>query len=748
MENPGRLFRVSRSLAVASVLACALTQLLARGDSQSLAPKAFVDVAVWDSFFNTASVEQVRKYFDGSRNGVLAGSFFWDQATEKQDEGLEEDSVGNKSHGFKTSFVIADGQPFVRIHPVFNEYLPWQDPEKCRLVEMAGFDDGLPDCRDAAERGISRLSGFLRDNSIKVLNLSGGTYYPNYALHGNRDALRGRFPGQSPESVDKFLLSNFMAIGGYVNRLISENPQVLFVFAAGNEPNLDVDQQKFPDWDERHPGQAGLPIWYASIAEKHSNSIAVTSGSPDVDPANSAFLQDSYGRKSVSFAVRNTGVTVPDGSGTEIFRGTSSSAAKMSKLFARAIYLYSRHTVDPRLLKEVAQASVDRFEALKPLLVTGGVLNEKLLFANLARKLGSPDNAYTAPPPPPTVHSSELSGQRSLQVEARADRAFREYPFHLKDRQGRPTGCLIARVDAAGQVWMTLPDMNQIGRLDPASGELKTYDVPTDLPSDGGPDGLAIDSSGRVWVGEYQSGKLLLVDPNRLSPGTGQPLIREFTPEPAMNMAIPAADGRGNIWITSHQPPLLYQFDIGKSAFAPPVELEVGWPLDVLVDEGGRVWVSGNTDFKLGNSRSGALVEYNPATQALDYYGLPQDPRSSGMSGLWLAQGRNDVYMTLGKDGILDVDKHNGYEIFLEKATGDQYFYTAASLPARDEVAFSDEAGGVLTLNVLDGGGKLLSYRLPTQKGQFAEGLTYDSRNGDLWYCQQNPPILGVLKRR
>jgi streptogramin lyase len=162
------------------------------------------------------------------------------------------------------------------------------------------------------------------------------------------------------------------------------------------------------------------------------------------------------------------------------------------------------------------------------------------------------------------------------------------------------------------------------------------------------------------------------------------------------------------------------------------------------------IWVSGNTRFTLGDTANGALVRYNPSTQAIDYYGLPASIYDGQINGYWLAQTDSQVFMTLGKQGVFAVDKKDGAPSVFDQREGTKYFFTAASLTSKNEVAFSNGSdAGSLAIQIYNptvNQYALSTYLIPTQSGQFSEGLTYDQRNGDVWYCERNPPVLGVLR--
>jgi streptogramin lyase len=75
---------------------------------------------------------------------------------------------------------------------------------------------------------------------------------------------------------------------------------------------------------------------------------------------------------------------------------------------------------------------------------------------------------------------------------------------------GKPNDII---VDPNDFIWVTLPGVNGIGMLNPSTGELKTYSIPT-LNSE--PYGLCIDSKGNIWFTEANGNKISRLNPKNM----------------------------------------------------------------------------------------------------------------------------------------------------------------------------------------------------------------------------------------
>jgi virginiamycin B lyase len=116
----------------------------------------------------------------------------------------------------------------------------------------------------------------------------------------------------------------------------------------------------------------------------------------------------------------------------------------------------------------------------------------------------------------------------------------------------RPYGIVI---DSKGRPWFDEFGTNKIGTIDPASGELKEFTLPSDRTR---PRRIAITSDDVIWYGDYTRGFL-----GRLDPATGK--VEEFVMPsgPASMPYAMATDDLDRIWLaeTGIQPNKLVAFD-------------------------------------------------------------------------------------------------------------------------------------------------------------------------------------------
>lgn len=75
---------------------------------------------------------------------------------------------------------------------------------------------------------------------------------------------------------------------------------------------------------------------------------------------------------------------------------------------------------------------------------------------------------------------------------------------------GRPNDII---VDSDEFVWITLPGINGIGKLDPSTGDIKIYNIPTQNSE---PYGLCIDSKGNIWFTEANGNRIARLNPKSL----------------------------------------------------------------------------------------------------------------------------------------------------------------------------------------------------------------------------------------
>ena len=98
--------------------------------------------------------------------------------------------------------------------------------------------------------------------------------------------------------------------------------------------------------------------------------------------------------------------------------------------------------------------------------------------------------------------------------------------------------------DPEGKLWFSQRMGNKIGRLDPTTGEITEYQVPTPHCA---PAGMAVTADGEIFFTENAGNKI-----GRLDPKTGRIVEYDFpnpmTPSPFYGLAGMASDNKGNVW--------------------------------------------------------------------------------------------------------------------------------------------------------------------------------------------------------
>jgi streptogramin lyase len=142
-------------------------------------------------------------------------------------------------------------------------------------------------------------------------------------------------------------------------------------------------------------------------------------------------------------------------------------------------------------------------------------------------------------------------------------------------------------VDPANKVWVTT--CSSVTRIDPSvnpPGILTTTDGGFD-----GPEGIAADTNGHIWVANYYGSSVTELDSNANPVGT-QPITGGGISGPE-NVA---TDAQGNVWISNYDGSTISELDstgapVAASPYSDPDE-NINGPFDIAVDPAGHVWVT------------------------------------------------------------------------------------------------------------------------------------------------------------
>jgi virginiamycin B lyase len=162
-----------------------------------------------------------------------------------------------------------------------------------------------------------------------------------------------------------------------------------------------------------------------------------------------------------------------------------------------------------------------------------------------------------------------------------------------------------ATFDGAGILWFT-GQSGIYGRLDPASGDMEVFDAPRGR----GPYGIATTPAGDVWFASLAGSYIARITDHE---GT---LEVVDTPTPGGGARRVWSDSRGRLWVT--------EWNAGKLAmYDPAAATWLEWPLPgddpqpyaVFVDDADLVWV---TDFG-----GDALVRFDPVSEEFTVFAWP-----------------------------------------------------------------------------------------------------------------------------
>ena len=229
-------------------------------------------------------------------------------------------------------------------------------------------------------------------------------------------------------------------------------------------------------------------------------------------------------------------------------------------------------------------------------------------------------------------------------------RTFRQFTIPLQSSEP-----LQVRVDNEGNAWFTDYIGNFLGEIRASDSALIEYQVPlahSNRGLQGGPVGLAIDSSGNIWVAEAAADALSVFSNGAFGTVYNLSSILQLPTGVAV-------DSDGNVWVTQHGPSLVTCLDPGTNSFETLSTSKVGYgatlPYYIQVDSQGNVWF----DEHYGNS----IAEFVSSTATMYEYriptAMPQLGNISGAVSLALSQTGQPWFIEQysGKLGTVDVSK-------------------------------------------------------------------------------------------
>lgn len=175
--------------------------------------------------------------------------------------------------------------------------------------------------------------------------------------------------------------------------------------------------------------------------------------------------------------------------------------------------------------------------------------------------------ALAAPLAPPTP----------LLAQAGDNFDMKEWPIERGGRSRDPYMAPDGKVFFAGQRG------NYVGRLDPASGEVRYYE----LEENTNPHTVIVDDQGIVWYAGNRNGRI-----GRLNPANGE--IKTFPTGEARDPHTMHFDGKGNIWFSSQGASRIGRLNMatGKVDIVNPLGEQRANPYGLDLDKQGRLFVS------------------------------------------------------------------------------------------------------------------------------------------------------------
>jgi virginiamycin B lyase len=163
-----------------------------------------------------------------------------------------------------------------------------------------------------------------------------------------------------------------------------------------------------------------------------------------------------------------------------------------------------------------------------------------------------------------------------------------------------------------GALWYTGMQSNTIGMLDPKTGKIREYKIPT---PESGPHGLVADDGGNIWFTANFKGYI-----GRLNPKTG--VFREYPmPDPAArDPHTPVFDSKGMLWFTVQGGNFIGRLDPASGLIRlGKIAVEGARPYGIVVNSKGIPFFC-----EFGRNRLGSL---DPETMKITEYPLPEGAR-------------------------------------------------------------------------------------------------------------------------
>jgi streptogramin lyase len=305
--------------------------------------------------------------------------------------------------------------------------------------------------------------------------------------------------------------------------------------------------------------------------------------------------------------------------------------------------------------------------------------------------------------------------------------------FTLPSTTSPPTsGPQNIAVGADGNIWFTIQNSNQIGRINPSSDLPAVWNVPT---TNSQPNGIALGPDGNIWFTEYNAGKIGEITPS--GSFSEYPLPTGGTTSGPRNIALGPG---GTMWFTEYNANKIGEIVVSEAVAGTsagiseyPVAANSN-PRGIIEGPDGNIWFTEYTADEVGY--------LNPAS--------PTTPPVL-FSGLTLNSGPRSI--DVGPNGYLWFTENNAAKVgkILAAAPNTLTEYpttTPASVPARmtegpDGNMWFSENGVSQIGSINPTSGAITEYTIPTAHSNPVGVITGPDHN--IWFTENGTDKIGQL---
>jgi virginiamycin B lyase len=317
--------------------------------------------------------------------------------------------------------------------------------------------------------------------------------------------------------------------------------------------------------------------------------------------------------------------------------------------------------------REVVQASCTACHGLNMITGAAGYSEERWRYL-IESMVALPDDQMTAATQYLATHFPAKPGREPKLIPGEAKITFKEWKVPTLGQRSRDP---IQMKD--GTIWWTGMYGSLIGRLNPATGEMKEFP----LAKDARPHGITADPAGNIWYTGNGNGTV-----GKLNPATGEITTYQMPLASARDPHTAIFDQKGTMFFTLQQSNMLGRLIPGTGEVTlVNTPTQNARPYGIKVDSKGTPWVAYNGSNK--------IASINPVTLEVREYAMP-NPETRIRR---LALGSDDV--------IYYVDSARGYIGRFNPRTGEQKDWPSPSGPTShpyaiavvDDIVWYNESG-------------------------------------------------------